>query len=179
MTHYCYHYYHHNHYHHYVTTTTTTTTIYFYRYFYFPDPQANGRNIVGQQLSTLLEVVKSFCTYLKFLSAFKFFATNPKKHTATCKNGVQTDATCNTQQCWELLANNAASVCTRLEVIIGRAHDLLLQLLLPPPQLPISLFFLLLTFEPIDLMESQKSDNNSSNNNCLAKWKLTILINPF
>ena len=25
---------------------------------------------------------------------------------------VQTDATCNIQQCWELLANNVASVCT-------------------------------------------------------------------
>ena len=30
------------------------------------------------------------------------------------QQGVQTDATCNIQQCWELLANNVASVCTRL-----------------------------------------------------------------
>ena len=28
------------------------------------------------------------------------------------KQGVQMDATCNIQQCWELLANNVASVCT-------------------------------------------------------------------
>ena len=28
------------------------------------------------------------------------------------KQGVQTDATCNIQQCWELLANNVASVST-------------------------------------------------------------------
>ena len=31
------------------------------------------------------------------------------------QQGVQTDATCNIQQCWELLANNAASVCTGLK----------------------------------------------------------------
>ena len=35
---------------------------------------------------------------------------------ATTRNnmqqGVQTDATCNIQQCWELLANSVASVCT-------------------------------------------------------------------
>ena len=30
------------------------------------------------------------------------------------QQGVQTDATCNTQQCWELFANNVASVCTGL-----------------------------------------------------------------
>ena len=28
------------------------------------------------------------------------------------QQGVQTDATCNIQQCWELLVNNGASVCT-------------------------------------------------------------------
>ena len=28
------------------------------------------------------------------------------------QQGVQTDATCNIRQCWELLANNVASVCT-------------------------------------------------------------------
>ena len=31
------------------------------------------------------------------------------------EKGVQTDTTCNIQQCWELLANNAASVCTGLK----------------------------------------------------------------
>ena len=30
------------------------------------------------------------------------------------QQGVQTDATCNIQQCWELLANNVASVCMGL-----------------------------------------------------------------
>ena len=31
------------------------------------------------------------------------------------QQGVQTDGTCNIQQCWELLANNVASVCTGLK----------------------------------------------------------------
>ena len=30
------------------------------------------------------------------------------------QQGVQTHATCNIQQCWGLLANNVASVCTGL-----------------------------------------------------------------
>ena len=32
------------------------------------------------------------------------------------EHGVQTDATCNIQQCWELLANNVASVCEGVKV---------------------------------------------------------------
>ena len=31
------------------------------------------------------------------------------------QQGVQTDATCNIQQCWQLLANKVAFVCTGLE----------------------------------------------------------------
>ena len=42
---------------------------------------------------------------------------------ATTRNnmqqGVQTDATCNIQQCWELLANDVASVCTGLKIHEG------------------------------------------------------------
>ena len=33
---------------------------------------------------------------------------------------VQTDTTCNIQQCWELLANNVASVCTGLNIYARR-----------------------------------------------------------
>ena len=44
--------------------------------------------------------------------------SNFAQHLPTTRNNmqqsVQTDATCNIQQCWELLANNPASVCTRL-----------------------------------------------------------------
>ena len=35
---------------------------------------------------------------------------------------VQTDATCNIQQCWELLANNVASVCTGLNTTTKRTE---------------------------------------------------------
>ena len=34
------------------------------------------------------------------------------------QQGVQTDATCNIQPCWGLLANNVASVCTGLNAEI-------------------------------------------------------------
>ena len=36
------------------------------------------------------------------------------------QQGVQTDTTCNIQQCWELLANNVASVCTVLNIYARR-----------------------------------------------------------
>ena len=39
------------------------------------------------------------------------------------QQGVQTDATCNIQQCWELLANHDASVCTGLKThLTGHKH---------------------------------------------------------
>ena len=38
------------------------------------------------------------------------------------QEGVQTDATCNIQQCWELLANNVASVCTGLKCTSHLKH---------------------------------------------------------
>ena len=42
------------------------------------------------------------------------------------QEGVQTDATCNIKQCWELLVNNFASVCmqpkcTRIRVRVKNA----------------------------------------------------------
>ena len=46
--------------------------------------------------------------WLKTLTGFKLCATTSNN----MKQGVQTDATCNIQQCWELLANNVASVST-------------------------------------------------------------------
>ena len=36
------------------------------------------------------------------------------------QQGVQTDTTRNIQQCWELLANNVASVCTGLNIYARR-----------------------------------------------------------
>ena len=41
--------------------------------------------------------------------------------------GVQTDATCNIQQRWELLANNVASVCTPLPTRAQQLPTLLVQ----------------------------------------------------
>ena len=52
--------------------------------------------------------------WLKSLTCFKLCATTSNN----MQQGVQTDATRNIQQCWELLANNVASVCTRLQVTI-------------------------------------------------------------
>jgi len=52
--------------------------------------------------------------WLKSLTCFKL-CVNTSNH---MQQGVQTDATCNIQQCWELLANNVASVCKRLQVTI-------------------------------------------------------------
>ena len=112
-------------------------------------PRTNGRNTVGQQLLTLLDVtccirlhsnVGSVCTalptmleelckriqhccatfrrsrnkrnvgscWLKSLTGFKLCATT----STNMQQGVQT-ATCNIQQCLELLVNNVASVCTQ------------------------------------------------------------------
>ena len=49
--------------------------------------------------------------WLKSLTGFKLCATTSDN----MQQGVQTDATCNIQQCWELLANNLESVCTGLK----------------------------------------------------------------
>ena len=65
-------------------------------------PHANGRNIVGQQLPTLMGVVASVCTKLNF-DRFQTLLNNMQQ-------GVQKDATCNTWQYWELLANNVTFV---------------------------------------------------------------------
>ena len=46
---------------------------------------------------------------LKSLTGLKLCATTGNN----MQQGVQTDATCNIQQCWELLVNNVASVCTQ------------------------------------------------------------------
>ena len=66
-----------------------------------------------QQLLTMLRVVSQQCCVrlhgAKSMIGFKLCATTSNK----MQQGVQTDATCNIQQCWELLLNNVASVCTQ------------------------------------------------------------------
>ena len=56
--------------------------------------------------------------WLKNLTGFKLCATTSNN----MQQGVQTDATCNMQQCWELLANNVASVCTGLHTTTKRTE---------------------------------------------------------
>ena len=65
---------------------------------------ANGSNIVALRLDD--HGTKEMLGVEKF-DWFQTLRNNMQQ-------GVQTDATCNIQQCWELLANNVASVCTGL-----------------------------------------------------------------
>ena len=56
--------------------------------------------------------VASVCTGLKVWPVSNF----AQQHATTSNNmqqGVQADATCNIPQCWKLLVNNVASVCTQ------------------------------------------------------------------
>ena len=46
---------------------------------------------------------------------FQTLRNNTQQHPLTCNRVCKTDATCNIQQCWELLANNVASVYTGLK----------------------------------------------------------------
>ena len=80
---------------------------------------ANGSNIVALRFGDhgtkeLLGVVG-----WKVWPGFKLCATTSNN----MQQGVQTDATCNIQQCWELLANDNASVCTGLKThLTGHKH---------------------------------------------------------
>ena len=59
-------------------------------------------------------VVTSACTYLKVWPVSNFAQQHATKSN-NMQQGAQTDATCNIQQCWELLANNVAFVCMGLK----------------------------------------------------------------
>ena len=78
-----------------------------------------GRNNVGRAVPTdptLLRYASAITEQKKCLelSSKKFDRFQTLRN--NMQQGVQTDATCNIQQCWELLANNVnvASVCTGL-----------------------------------------------------------------
>ena len=71
--------------------------------------RANWRNIVGQQLATMLGVVASVYTLLKLLPVSNIGHQIP----ITCNNmqqGMQTDPTCNIQQ-WCVRLHGASDVC--------------------------------------------------------------------
>ena len=74
---------------------------------------AKGYNIVALRLSDHgTKEMLGFVGWKVWLVSN--FAQQHAKTSNNMQQGVQTDATCNIQQCWELLANNVASVCTGL-----------------------------------------------------------------
>ena len=62
-------------------------------------------------------VVQKICWELLAEKFYRFqtLRNNTQQHPLTCNRVCKTDATCNIQQCWELLANNVASVYTGLK----------------------------------------------------------------
>ena len=74
---------------------------------------ATNPNVIGPKM---LGVVAPVCMELKGWTVWP--VSNFAQQLPTTRNnmqqGVQTDATCNIQQCWKLLANTVASVCTGL-----------------------------------------------------------------
>ena len=71
----------------------------------------------------LLGVVASVCTWLNVWSVLNFAQQLPTTRN-NMPHGVETDATCNIQQCWESLANNVVSGSTGLETAISLWHRL-------------------------------------------------------
>ena len=65
----------------------------------------------SQQCRDLLaNMVAPVCPGLK-VSPVSNFAQQHGTTSNNMQQGVQMDATCNIQQCWELLANNVVSLC--------------------------------------------------------------------
>ena len=71
---------------------------------------ANGSNTLLRYASTITEQKKCWELLAEKFDRFQTCATTRNN----MHQGVQTDATCNIQQCWELLADNVTSVCTGL-----------------------------------------------------------------
>ena len=88
-------------------------------------PNNVGRAV--QMDSTLLRYAHGTKEMLGVVGWKVWLVSNFAQQNATTSNnmqqGVQTDATCNIQQCWELLANNVASVCTGLKPASKRAKQ--------------------------------------------------------
>ena len=64
--------------------------------------------------SAITEQTKCWELFVQKFDRFQTLRNNSQQQ------GVQTDATCNIQQCWELLANNVVSVCTGLYVLTAK-----------------------------------------------------------
>ena len=66
--------------------------------------------------SAITEQKKCWELLAEKFDPFQSLRNNTQQHATTSNNmqqGEQTDATCNIQQCCELLVNNVASVCTQ------------------------------------------------------------------
>ena len=80
-----------------------------------------GPNNVGRAVQTdptllryasaITEQKKSWELLAEKFDRFQTLHNNTQQHPTNMQQGVQTDATWNIQQCWELLVNNVASVC--------------------------------------------------------------------
>ena len=73
------------------------------------------RTLVLAWHSSRLHFPASNSTAMSFTSSCRFKLLK--------KQGVQTGATCSIQKCWELLANNVASVCTGLKIKIQKTKE--------------------------------------------------------
>ena len=62
--------------------------------------------------SVITEQKKCCDLFAQNFDRFQILHKNSQQHATTCSR-VQTDAACNTRQCWKLLANNAGSVFTQ------------------------------------------------------------------
>ena len=75
-----------------------------------------GPNNVGRAVQTDPTLLRYASAIMEQKKCWEFLAEKFDRF-QTLRNkqqrGVQTDATCNIQQCWELLINNFASVCTQ------------------------------------------------------------------
>ena len=93
-----------------------------------------GSNNVGRTVQTdptLLRYASAITEQKKcwelLAEKFKPVSNFAQQYATTSNNmqqGVQTDATCNIQQCWDLVANNVASVWMGLKAACKRAQQL-------------------------------------------------------
>ena len=82
-----------------------------------------GPNNVGRAVQTdltllpyasaITEQKKCWELLAEKFDRFQTLCNNTQTTSNNMQQDVQTDATCNIQQCWELLVNNVASVCTQ------------------------------------------------------------------
>ena len=64
--------------------------------------------------SAITEQTKGWEVLAQKFDRFQTLRNNSQQHANNMQQGVRWTQTCNTQQCWKLLNNNVASVCTGL-----------------------------------------------------------------